>query len=103
LSTKPSRALSLAFGALVLALTTPLIVAVAAKLGATFGTVTTIASPLIALGILFAFAFHVRFALGALQAAGRAQRVPSILASIAILMGVTGFIGSMLVLMGIVR
>jgi hypothetical protein len=86
--------------AFVLALTSPGIIALAAKAGAAFGTATAIASPLIALAILFAFAFHIRFALGALRAS---IRPASILATFAIFVGVTGFIGSMLVLMGILR
>ena len=52
------------------------------------------------LAILFAFAFHVRFALGAFHA----RKPPATaLAAIAILIGVSGFVGAMLVLMGIVR
>lgn len=89
-----------AFLALVLALTTPAIVWLAKTIAATSSMATTIASPLIALSILFAFAFHVRFALGAL----RAEKKPaSILASFAMLVGVTGFIGSILLLVEIVR
>ena len=86
--------------AFVLALTSPGIIAVAAKAGAVSGTATAIASPLIALAILFAFAFHIRFALGALRAS---IRPASVLATFAILVGVTGFIASMLFLMGILR
>jgi hypothetical protein len=90
----------LAGAAFVLALTSPVIVAVAAKVGASANTATSVAAPLIALSILFAFAFHIRFALGAL----RAERRPaSIVATFAMLVGVTGFIGSILLLMGILR
>lgn len=89
-----------AFAALVLALTTPAIVALASKVGAEHGSAVSVASPVIALAILFAFAFHVRFALGALRAEKKAA---SVVASIAMMVGVTAFIGSMLVLMGILR
>jgi len=89
----------LAFGALVLALTTPAILAVAWKLGAISNTFTSAAAPVIALAILFAFAFHVRFALGAFQA----RKPPATaVAAIAVLVGVSGFVGAMLVLMGLV-
>ena len=99
MTTKHGNPFALAFLALVLALTTPAIVWLASTVGATSSMTTTIASPLIALSILFAFAFHVRFALGAL----RAEKKPaSILASFAVLVGVTGFIGSILLLVGIV-
>jgi hypothetical protein len=98
--TKQQNPFVLATVAFVLALTSPGIIALAAKIGAGAGTATAIAAPLIALSILFAFAFHIRFALGAL----RAEKPPaSILATFAMVVGVTGFIGSMLVLMGILR
>jgi hypothetical protein len=90
----------LAAFAFVLALTSPAIIALSAKVGATAGTATAIASPLIALSILFAFAFHIRFALGAMRAE---KRPASILATLAMVVGVTGFIGSILLLMGILR
>lgn len=97
---KPTSPFLLAGAACVLALTSPAIVAVAAKVGASANTATSVAAPLIALSILFAFAFHIRFALGAL----RAERRPaSIVATFAMLVGVTGFLGSILVLMGILR
>ena len=86
--------------ALVLALTSPAIVALSTKAGAASGIATAIASPLIALSILFAFAFHLRFALGALRAE---KRSASILATFAMLVGVSGFIASILLLMGILR
>ena len=86
--------------AFVLALTSPGIIAVATKVGGIAGTATAVASPLIALSIMFAFAFHIRFALGALRAE---KRPASILATIAMIVGVTGFIASILVLMGILR
>jgi hypothetical protein len=92
--------LVLAFAALVLAMTSPAILLAASKAGAIAGTATAVASPLIAFAILFAFAFHIRFALGALRAE---KRSASILASVAMLLGVTGFITSILVLMGILR
>lgn len=96
---KRSRPFVLAFMALVLALTTPAIVVVATKLAAMSGLVASIAGPLIAFSILCAFAFHVRFALGALEAE---KKGPSLLAWLAIFVGVSGFVGAMLVLMGIV-
>lgn len=86
--------------AFVLALTSPAIIALSMKLGAPSTIAMAIASPLIALSILFAFAFHVRFALGALRAE---KRPASVVATIAMVVGVTGFIASMLILMGIVR
>lgn len=97
---KESSPFVLTFGALVLALTTPAIVALATKAGAASGTATSVASPLIALAVLFAFAFHIRFALGALRAE---KRSASVLASLSMVVGVTGFVGSMLLLMGIIR
>jgi hypothetical protein len=100
LTTTDRNPLVLACAALVLAVTSPAIILVASKAGAVAGTVTSVASPLIALSILFAFAFHVRFALGALRAE---RRSASILASVAMLVGVTGFIASILALMGILR
>ena len=100
MTTKERNPLVLAFAAMVLAVTSPAIIAIAAKVGAVAGTATSIASPLIALAILFAFAFHIRFALGALRAE---KRPASILASLAMLIGVSGFIASILVLMGILR
>ena len=100
MATKERNPLVLAFGAMVLALTSPAIIAIAAKAGTIAGTATSVAAPLVALAILFAFAFHVRFALGALRAE---QRPASILASLAMFVGVTGFIASLLVLMGILR
>lgn len=92
--------LGLAAIAFALALTSPAIILLASKAGAIAGTATSIAAPLIALGILFAFAFHIRFALGALRAESRPA---SLLATFAILVGVSGFITSILVLMGILR
>lgn len=87
-------------GAFILAVTSPAIVGIATKVGAIAGTATAVASPLIALAILFAFAFHIRFALGALRAE---NRTASILATLAMFVGVTSFIASILVLMGILR
>lgn len=99
MSAKAKNPFVLAFAALVLALTTPAILGVAWKLGAVSNTVTSAAAPVIALAILFAFAFHVRFALGALSA----RKPPATaVASVAVLVGVSGFVGAMLVLMGLV-
>jgi hypothetical protein len=86
--------------AFALALTSPAIVGLSTKAGAAAGTATAIAAPLVALAILFAFAFHVRFALGALRAE---KRSASVLATLAMVVGVAGFLGSILVLMGILR
>jgi hypothetical protein len=82
-----------------LAVSTPTLVFLAAKLGVIARTATAIAAPLIALTVLFAFAFHLRFALGAF--AGK-NAVAKIVAAIAILVGVTGLLGSVLVLLGMV-
>lgn len=96
-SAAPPSGLGHALRALALAVTGPVLVVGGASLGGRLGVAMYVAMPLAALAILSAFAFHVRFALGAFAAQ---RRVSTALATLALVVGVAGMIGAVAVVLG---
>jgi hypothetical protein len=80
-----------ALGSLVLAVLGPACVFLAAELCKRAGALTVIVTPVVILGVVSVFAFHVRFALTALD--GR-RHGGAALATLALVIGVVGFLAA---------
>lgn len=92
------RGVPLAFGALGLALAGPAVAALASELTRRSGALATVVTPPAALAMISVFAFHVRFALGAIESERRAA---VLLASLAIVIGVIGFFAGLASMLGV--
>lgn len=97
-SPQPERALAAALGALVLALLGPLAVGLAAEASRRSGHVALVVTPLAALAAISVFAFHVRYARVALDSP---RRGVALLAALALVVGVAGFLAAVAVVLGI--
>lgn len=86
-TTAPSGMPHAAF-ALVLALAGPAVAMLAAEVSRRSGALAMVVTPPAALAMIVVFAFHVRFALGAIVSE---RRTATLLAAFAIVVGVLGF------------
>lgn len=93
-----NKGVSLAFGALALAVAGPVLAALAAELVRRVGGLALIVTPPAALAMISVFAFHVRFAIGAIESDRKGAIV---VAAIAIPIGVLGFFAGLAIALGL--
>lgn len=96
--TTKASGLGSAFAALSLAMACPLVVQLVAFVCARASVATIAVTPLAALGAISVFAFQVRFTRGALDAE---RTSATVIAAIALLIAVVGFLGSLAIALGL--